>query len=191
MTSRECRIWAMARIDRALLAFFGVLVAHEVAYLSSSLAGYDNSIAHGHLQTAWLLGSVGLLAVLGRSLVTSLRRRNHVPDNPVLLAATIGGGYFALEFLERLADGLNPSTLFTEPVFWLGMAVAPLVALLLAFSLRTFATLTSQLLHRLNDGDEPRPAVCSLAATSTHFTCTDSLLSVVSRRGPPFDLNFR
>ena len=64
----------MARIDRALLTILGVLITHEGSYLASSFAGYEDSVTHGHLKTAWLFGSVAALAALTRAVGRSLRR---------------------------------------------------------------------------------------------------------------------
>lgn len=181
----------MAQIDRLLLTFLGVLIAHEVAYLTSALAGYENSIAHGHLRTAWLIGSASLLSLVARALLTSLRRRNFAPGNPALLAGSIAGGYFVVETVERLVDGYSVATLFGEPVFWLGLAVAPLVAVLLSRSLESLEALATKLVGERHDRIEAQPATCSLAATSVPSFSTVLLSSSVSLRGPPSGLSFQ
>ncbi len=176
----------MARLDSAILVFLGVLVAHEIAYLTSSLVGFDTSVSHGHLRIAWLVGSVFLLGLVGRAVVCSLRRRCHDGGNVIHLAGFIGGGYFLLEQFERALDGYGALTLFTEPVFWFGLAAAPLVAIMLSWSLRSLEDAVSKLL----DAD-PLPQrtasnyACALGVTSMLHPSTPILLTVVSRRGPP------
>lgn len=181
----------MAQIDRLLLTFLGVLIAHEIAYLTSSLAGYENSIAHGHLRTAWLLGSASLLGLVARAVVKSLRRRDFAPGNPAVLAGSIAAGYFVVEQIERLADGYSALTLLGEPVFWLGLAVAPLVSVLLTRSLATVEAVAIKLVGNPEPQFEPRPATCSLATTSVQTLSPVLLSSSVGLRGPPCGLSFR
>ncbi len=179
----------MARIDRSLLVFLGVLIAHEVAYLTSSVLGYENSVTHGHLKTAWLLGSVALLGVLARSVLRSLRRRHHTPGNPATLSALIAGGYVVVEQAERLVDGYSALTLFSEPVFWLGIAAAPLVAGVLVRSLESVAAATARLVGEALADPEPISPTCTLRSTSLRLRTTIFLSSGVSRRGPPVSLS--
>ncbi len=176
----------MTRVDSAILAFLGVLLAHEVAYLTSSVVGYETSVAHGHLKTAWLLGSLFLLGLLSRSIITSLRRRHHDPGNVIHLAGSIAGGYFLMEQFERAIDGYGALTLFNEPVFWLGMAAAPLVAIVLSRSLHAVQRAVSRFVEAGEITEHaPALAACSLGQTSIAFATSSTLSSVVSRRGPP------
>ncbi len=181
----------MAMLDRSLLAFLGVLIAHEVAYLTSSIAGYGNSVAHGHLKTAWLVGSVALLAVATRAVVTSLRRRRHHVGQPTQLAALIATGYVSLEQLERLADGYSLTTLFSEPVFWIGIAAAPLIAVLLTRALRTVELVAARLIDSRDDCPVSAVVPQTLGATSVRTLSTLLRSSVVSLRGPPVGFDLR
>lgn len=173
-------------VDSGLLTFLGVLIAHEAAYLTSAAVGYESSVAHGHLKVAWLLGSLAVLTLVGNAIVSSLRRRNYQPGNVLHLAAAISGGYFVMEQFERALDGYGATALFSEPVFWFGLAVAPLVAVGLSWSLRKIPPAVARFI-------EIRPAAvpaavgltCSLAATSQPLFPSSTLSSVVSRRGPP------
>ena len=182
---------AMRRLDSALLVLLGVLVAHQIAYLTSSAVGYETSIAHGHLKVAWLLGSVGLLATLARFLLSSLRRRKHDPGNVLHLAGAIAGGYLLMEEFERATDGYGLFALFHEPVFWFGLAAAPLVAIALSWSLRSFEAAVSRFIEGRADApvSAPRPS-CSLAATSLVTVPTSPLSFAVCRRGPPIAFEF-
>ena len=176
----------MARIDSAILAFLGVLLAHEIAYLTSSIAGFDTSVSHGHLRIAWLAGSLSLLSLLARSVIKSLRRRSHDGGNMVHLAGFIGFGYTLLEQFERALDGYGAASLFIEPVFWFGLAAAPLVALVLSWSLRSLEEAVAKLLEP--DALKELSTPCrqgALGVTSLLYPCTPALSTVVSRRGPP------
>ena len=175
----------MARIDRALLTILGVLITHEGAYLASSFAGYENAVSHGHFKTAWLLGSVAALAALTRAVVKSLRRRNHEPGNPIALAAWIGSGYALLEQIERLADGYGALTLFSEPVLWLGLALAPLVALFLARSLHTVEEIAGRLTPSELVPCAVRCVISTLGASPQLAFSPVRLSSSVTERGPP------
>lgn len=176
----------MTRVDSGLLALLGVLIAHEVAYLSSSAVGYETSIAHGHLKAAWLVGSVGLLALLSRAIITSLRRRNHDGGNVLHLAGSIAGGYFLMEQFERALDGYGAFELFAEPVFWFGLAAAPLVAAVLSWSLRSVEEAVTRFVNHLPTEEQHlRKLVCSLGFTSISPLPSPALSSVVRRRGPP------
>lgn len=130
----------MARLDAILLAGVGILLVHQAAYTLTSLSGDESSIAHGHLQSAWLLASLGVLGALTRSILRSIRRRARGSVSELSLFAAIANGYLSLEMAERVWDGQGAFTLFTEPVIWVGLALAPLVALALAWSLRSIET---------------------------------------------------
>lgn len=176
----------MSRVDSALLGFLGVLMTHEVAYLASTGVGYETSIAHGHLKTAWLVGSVALLALLARAVITSLRRRQHTSGNVLYLAGSIAGGYALMEQIERVLDGYGTFDLLTEPVFWFGLAAAPLVAIALSWSLRSVEEVISGVV-RGRPHLPPRTVdfACSLSITSLSPVCPAVRSSAVSRRGPP------
>lgn len=175
----------MRRLDSLLLTGVGVLLVHQSAYTVSSLAGYKAAVTHGHLETAWLLGSLATIGALARAITRSLRRRNYSQDSLRALTGWILVGYLGLETLERLANGLSAATLLGEPVFWLGLAFAPFVALVLNWSMRTVARLVSAAV-----GQPPQPVVTavaptSLAATSVRLLPQIFLSFTVSRRGPP------
>lgn len=181
----------MRSFDSAILAVLGVLIAHQVAYLSSSAVGYETSVAHGHMKVAWLLASGGLLAALSHSVISSLRRRRHDGGSVLHLAAAIGGGYFILEQFERALDGYGAFDLFSEPVFWFGLAAAPLVALLLSWMLGSIEDAVARLVEgrtapRVTATTRP----CSLAITSLSLPSTSPLSFAVCRRGPPLGRRF-
>ena len=176
----------MTRVDSGLLAFLGVLIAHEAAYLASAAVGYESSIAHGHVKVAWLIGSLAVLGLLAKAIVSSLARRNHQPGNVLHLAAAISGGYFLMEQFERALDGYGATAIFSEPVFWLGLAVAPLVAAALSWSLRSIETAVARFIESAPKTPATTAGLsCSLGATSLALIPTSTLSSVVCRRGPP------
>ncbi len=175
----------MQRLDSFLLAGVGVLMVHQVAYTVSALFGVESSIAHGHMAFAWFGGSLALLGVLARSVTRSLKRRRYDAGPPGSLALAISMGYVALEQIERLADGYGLLQLFGEPVFWLGMALAPLVALALHWSVRSAVQLVSNFLSSSApqwSTATPQPA---FAVAACVVPVTARLSSVMSRRGPP------
>lgn len=179
----------MRRLDSLLLAGVGVLVVHQVAYSISTLAGYGNSVAHGHLAIAWMAGSLAALFALVRAVTRSLRCRNHQIGSNKGLTVVITSGYALLEGLERIADGLSLASLLSEPVFWLGLLLAPLLAVGLNWSLRSVARL-AVLVGRRNIGLDysPEPS-CTLPATALFGPIPTTSLTIVSLRGPPVVLH--
>jgi len=174
----------MHRLDSRLLAGAGVLIVHQVAYTISAMFGIETSVAHGHFAVVWFAGSLALLAALVRTLVISLKRRQHDAGNVNALAATIGGGYLALEWVERFVDGYDAFALFAEPVLWLGLALAPLVALALHYSVRSVAELAFEYLTVASRGWVTRTSSVPIPVRVARPT-PSQLSSVVSRRGPP------
>ena len=183
-------IGGVQRLDSLLLASIGVLLVHQVAYTASALLGYETSVAHGHMALAWFGGSIAVLCALARSITQSLKRRRHDATNVLTLFAAIAGGYLLLEQFERAVDGYGTFSLFSEPVFWLGMAVAPLVALALHWSVRSVARLVAfvAVTARTSRWQEPQP-LRSFGIALGITPVSLQLASVVSRRGPPTDLN--
>ncbi len=175
----------MRRLDSLLLAGVGVLIAHQVAYGVSTLAGYEISVAHGHLAVAWLAGSLAVLCLLTRSITRSLRHRSYLPGSFHSLSGAIALGYTGLEFAERLVGGLGAISLFSELVFWLGVALAPLLAAVLQWSVRTIERLASAIIDAQEKSTWPATRDSSLRATSIELLSHAPLSFVVSRRGPP------
>jgi len=177
----------VARIDAILLTGIGVLLVHQGAYTLTALSGDEASIAHGHLQMAWLVASLGLLGALTRSVLRSLRGRAEATMSELSLFASISAGYLLLEQAERAWDGYGALALFHEPVFWIGLALAPFVALALAWSLRS----VEQALVRLVS---PAPRIHATRSAPLRLASFDALLRVplerylvlaAPRRGPP------
>lgn len=174
----------MDRLDSLLLAAVGVLIVHQIAYTSSAVFGVETSGAHGHLAFAWFGGSIALLGALARAISVSLKKRQHDAGHVGVLASAIGVGYLAMELIERLVDGQGATTLFTEPVLWFGMALAPLVAIALHWSVRSVVERALEFLT---------PAQRTWTATTTSplqpFFSVEPAFAriavVVSRRGPP------
>lgn len=179
----------MQRIDSLLLASIGVLLVHQVAYMASALLGYEASVAHGNMAIAWFGGSLATLYVLARAITHSLKKRSHTSPNEIALFCAIAGGYVLLEQFERAIDGYGTFTLFSEPVFWLGMAVAPLVALALHWSVRSVVRLIEFVGPSVRTKRWPEAATLrAFAPAATISPLSLRLASVVSRRGPPAGL---
>lgn len=174
----------MERIDGVLLAGVGVLLVHQFAYTASALAGIETTGAHGHLGTAWLVGSFAALIVLARSIARSVRERN-LQVNALPLAALIGGGYALMEGVERIVDGHSLQTLFEQPVFWLGLAAAPLLAL----ALHAAITTVEQILASVLSNDEPlrvrASRLCPAPTVRRDAVPAVVLVHSAPRRGPP------
>ena len=178
--------WVVSRIDSALLAGIGILGVHQIAYTLTALAGTESSVAHGHLQSAWLLASLGLLGALARSIVRSVRRRTTGHVSELALFAWIAGGYFVLEQAERTWDGYGALTLFSEPVFWIGLALSPLIALALTWSVRSLERALNHIVESLTRRPERMGAVpCSWPATGLVVAFDTALVLAAPRRGPP------
>ncbi len=176
----------MQRLDSLLLASVGVLLVHQVAYTASALLGYEASVAHGHMALAWFAGSLAALFALARAITRSLKRRRHDVTSEYGLFGAIAGGYLLLEQFERAIDGYGTFSLFGEPVFWLGMAIAPLIALALHWSVRSVERIVTfiALAARTSRWHE-RPTQPVHRSTTTVLPLSQQLSSVVSRRGPP------
>jgi len=179
----------MRRLDSLLLTGVGVLLVHQFAYAASSVVGVKTAVTHGHLEVAWLLGSLSAIGALARAITRSLARRSHNPGHTRTLASWITTGYLALETLERVANGLNAATLVTEPVFWLGLALGPAVALILVWSVRTVAQFVADALVADRPRWSPRSTTSSLGATSISLPSPVLSAFVVSRRGPPLQVS--
>ena len=178
----------MQRIDAVLLAGVGILSVHQGAYTLTALTGTESSIAHGHLQTAWLLASLGVLGVLARSVLRSVKARMSEGVSELALFGWIAAGYFVLEQVERQWDGYGALTLFSEPVFWVGLALAPFVALALSWSIRSLETALHNCVH--NQPRVPRSRDCAAPSTSrtNGIPVAQFLLRSAPRRGPPSTL---
>ena len=175
----------MRRLDSFLLAGVGVLLAHQAAYSVSTLVGYETSVAHGHFAVAWLAGSLAVLCMLTRSITRSLRRRSYLPSSLYALSGAIALGYTGLEFAERLVGGLGAGSLFSELVFWVGVALAPLLAAMLHWSVRAVERFASAIVCSQESRRWPTTSGSSLRATSIELLSHAPLSFVVSRRGPP------
>ena len=114
-----------------MLIGVGVLLVHQSAYAVSSLGGYKTAVTHGHLEIAWLFGSLTAIGALARAVTRSLRKRRYAHDHLATLTMWIVSGYMVLETFERVANDLAATSLLSELVFWLGLLFAPLVALVL------------------------------------------------------------
>ena len=175
----------MRQLDSLLLAGVGVLIVHQSAYAMTALAGTESSVAHGHLQSAWLIASLGVLCALTRSIIRSLRRR-FTQMSELALFAAVAGGYLVLEQAERLWDGYGAFTLFSEPVFWVGLALAPLVALALSWSLRSLERVLDRVLETLTPRPARRVTVRTTWGSRGLIPAFDtSLVLAAPRRGPP------
>jgi len=179
----------MQRLDSLLLASVGVLLVHQAAYMASALLGYETSVAHGHMALAWFGGSLAILCALARAITNSLKSRNHNAPSEYRLFVAIASGYVLLEQFERAVDGYGAFALLAEPVFWLGLALSPLIALFLHWSVRSvkrivifvaLAASTKRWPELTSSGEFGFPT--TVVPHSTQRAC------VVSLRGPPADL---
>lgn len=180
----------MRRLDSLLLTGVAVLLVHQLAYTASSLAGVKTAVAHGHLEIAWLFGSLSAIAALARAVTRSLRRRRHTPGGTWSFTAWILTGYLTLETLERVANGLAATSLLSEPVFWLGLVLAPLVAAVLSWSMRTVAQLVADALVKRRAWEPENSTTTSLGNTSISLPSPLFSFLVVSPRGPPLLVSF-
>ena len=177
---------SMRRLDSLLLCGVGVLLAHQIAYMASAFLDYETSVAHGHLALAWLGGSIAALVALASRITNSLKSRNHAPAAASSLTAWIASGYLVLEQFERVLDGHGTFALFSEPVFWLGILAAPLVAIALRWSVRAAERLAIFVVRDSRSTPWPRTTAAPFGTGCKGVGSIPSqLASVVSRRGPP------
>ena len=181
----------MRRLDDLLLTGVGVLAVHQAAYTVSAALGFESSIAHGHMAIAWLVGSLLALVGLGLAVTRSLRQRSHAIGSPHVLISSMLVGYTLMEAVERTYDGVGAFSLPTEPVFWLGVGLTPLVALVLRWSLGSAERIAELFVGGLRTrGSWPDPIIPVLGATEVVLAPLPSSSVAVSRRGPPVRLPF-
>jgi hypothetical protein len=175
------------RIDALLLAGVGILAIHQFAYATAAAFGAESVVGHGHLQMAWVMGSLAGVVVLAAAVTRSLRGRSHTPLGTAPFAALLAGGYSTLEFFERIADGYGPATLLSESVFWIGLLAVVPVAIALRASVQSVAEIVENLIRTAT----PLPTVPRLSGPPV-FQRTSLVLrpvalrsSTVTRRGPP------
>lgn len=175
----------MKRLDATLLSAVGVLVVHQVAYTASATLGYESSVAHGHLAVAWLTSSLATLVMLAMAVTRSLRSRGHRTSSLPTLVGWIGGGYIVMEGLERTYDGAGALSLFSEPVFWLGLVATPLVALGLRRAADSAVQAITAFVETMRAVRWATVAILSPPAFELLFVSSNSATTAVSRRGPP------
>lgn len=135
----------------------GVVLLHQVAYL---LAHPDPvaraAAAEGHAYLAPLaevVVPVGLAVVVWLLALRTARLWGGVAVAVAPLTGLVAAGYLTLEVGERVVRGAGATAALTEPAVWLGLALAPLLALL-----------THRLLHvGLAAAELAPPAVVALA----------------------------
>lgn len=178
----------MRRLDSLLLAGVGIMAIHQIAYGIAPLVATGSTVGHGHLELAWTAGSLAAIAGLGSAIVGSLKRRNHLPLPLVTLSLLLASGYVSLEIAERVFNGMAATSLFSEAVFWIGLAAVVPVAVLLRASVQTVADLVLHLAQQADALPTFPPA-----ASRTPFTRTGRIPLLLpirsrpcSRRGPPF-----
>jgi hypothetical protein len=123
----------------ALLAAVGITVAHWAAYLaaaSGAHAHHDLLQSTGHrywpfagaLIVALIVGTLGFSACRPARLASG--RLSGFVSSVVILAAIQTLGFVLLEFGERalFASHHGPSSLASEPVFWIGLVLQLFVA---------------------------------------------------------------
>ena len=174
-------------VDGVLLAGVGVLAVHQISYSVAGIFNNGPTSAHGHLALAWMLSSGAAVLGLARGVTASLRKRRHAPSF-AWLALPIMSGYAMLEIVERLAGGLSAASLTTEPAFWLGLAIAPLVAFGLQIATRTIEDLLTGVLSGATSPPASQRVACIYPASLEYAWDHNELSWSISRRGPPFML---
>ena len=138
--------WSRARnvssrltfLDFALLGGFGTLVAHELVYVPTAFS--RASVSHGHLPLLWALVSPLALLSVGLYVVRSLRSRpESCSVNATQLGLAMAAMFLAMEVAERLVNGLSVGALVYEGVMWAGLAVIPIISVVLRRVVSTVA----------------------------------------------------
>ncbi len=175
-----------SRLDTVLLAGIGTLSVHEIAYVtrSSFASATGAEVAHGHIPVLWGLGGAIAVTVMVRMIVSAMRSRgNGLSVDPVLLGAAIAALYVSQEAAEVTLAGDAAISLLAEPVLWLGLAAAPVVAWLLT---RLVTTVVDAI---ATAGSEPRMPTAALVVLRPRLAVAAAPVAALAhclcRRGPP------
>ena len=190
LTSWKLRLWF------SLLAAVGVVGAHSLTYFMAENDGHHRTIllgetGHGSwslLQTAALVAIPLLLLFFLKAFLGSAADRSprvSYRRAALKLGALQGAGFVVVETCERLSLQADPSTILSDRLIWLGLAIQLVVAALASLVLLFAATVVRLIKSRRqserarSEGVQLRP---SLAAIETG---PDLSRGAWSLRGPP------
>ncbi|MEL7210514.1 MAG: hypothetical protein AAGK32_20165 [Actinomycetota bacterium] len=174
--------------SRLLSAAVGVIALHQVAYLLAHPSAIGRAVAsegHGYLAPlATVLipvaGSVALWAVICRLAAAGPRPGRSPGAGDYLLL------FAFMEVAERAVVGRSPTEVLVEPAVWLGLALAPLFALVGRALARSLDRLDPVGTAPITAAERP---VLGLVAPTALPSPEHTLLPAVLRvRGPPFSL---
>ena len=172
-------------LDSALLSLSATLVTHQVSYSAAAAIGRSTTISHGHLGILWKFGLLAAVIGMAVAVLRNLKSRRYQVGNPTLTGAMIAANFTVLELVERAAAGANPTVLFSEAVFWLGLLTVFPITGLSVLVLRSVTEVATRFLTADNTRTWPTsPDQPSLLADLSVWG-SDPLLRFSFVRGPP------
>lgn len=173
------------------LAALAALVIHQVAYLLAFPIGEvraDQLTDHGHLATQWTI--ITPTAILAASWVV-LRQVRQLGLAPNLrwtsLAALSTVMFVGQEAVEAVVQTGELATLISNPAALIGVALAPLVALSIAWVLREATEFIARLIERPTVVGFPHR---SFPRPEADLRAADRSILGSSPRGPPLALRY-
>ena len=167
------------------LVALGTLVGHQLAY---GLVASHDAIGHGYLgAVAALVVPLGFLAMGVVGLRLSGAGVERIGPWLATVASTQIAVFVLQETLEAAGSGHGAGSVVSQPVFWVGILLQPLVAwLLVAISRRGV-----EAVRTIGGGDTPATAavgVVTAAPVARNVHRPDPAASHRRRRGPPTSL---
>lgn len=172
------------------VTLWGVFAAHTVSYWLTNRAPESRArllaeSGHSYWDLALPTAIAGLAIALVASVFlgwTSQRSGGSSPlVRPGCLVVMNVAGFVSMELVERLISGSGPQYLFTEPVFWVGIAASIVAACINALLLRG-AHRVGEALSGVTDASPCRHTPRTVLRRTT---TRQLLLYVCWTRGPP------
>lgn len=177
-------------VDAAVLvalASLASLVVHQFAYLFAYPTVALRTAAlgdHGHLSAQWAI--VTPLAVTAAVAIILRQVRNLGVSSPFRarwLALLAGSAFLGQETIEGIGAGLTFAEIVTQPAIWLGVALAPMVSMVILRLLRRVGDFVAEKARaRVNSPCDIDAAIVSPQRVRVSSAVFES---VAAPRGPP------
>lgn len=171
------------------LAGLVALVVHQLAYLAAypvAEVRAEALVGHGHLPTQWVILTPLAVVAATVSILRQVRQLELGSDANWMTVAGGGMAVFAIqELVETQLRGEPLVALAANPVLWIGLGLAPIVAVAMVLALRQ----TSELIARYLRIPAPLPRpVRDLFGPSLILPIESTGLGSVAARAPPGSL---
>lgn len=168
------------------LAGLVALVMHQLAYLVAFPVGAVRAAEladHGHLTTQWALITPLAVVTAAGVILRQVRALRLAPTLRWRSLTVLSAGLFsAQEAIEAIVVAGTPSELWSNPALYIGLALAPLLAMTVVRALRQASELVARFL---------RPPACPTPAARPPIPAADDRwtdlqeLGAGCPRGPP------